>query len=310
MNPASRSEAHRPRALITGLRGFTGRYLAAELTSAGYEVYGIDRGAPDATPGIASVDLCDRQGLIAAVSEIRPDVVAHLAAIAFVAHGDAEAMYRINIVGTRNLLEAVSACPSAPRAVLLASSANVYGNAEGEFLSEETPTVPANDYGVSKLAMEHMAALWRPRLPITIVRPFNYTGVGQHLNFLLPKIVSHFARRCPGIELGNLDVARDFSDVRDVAGMYRRLLQAAPAGETLNVCSSQVYSLAQVLDMMAEIAGYRIDVTVNPAFVRASEVKRLSGSAARLHGIIGDVPRIDLSSTLRWMYEAAVSAHE
>ena len=305
MNVASHSDDRRPRALITGLRGFTGRYVAAELASAGYRVFGIDRGAADAAEDVFSVDLCDRQGLAEVVREVQPTVVAHLAAIAFVAHGDAEAMYRINVVGSRNLLEALAATSSRPRAVLVASSANVYGNAEGEFLDESTPFNPANDYAVSKLAMEHMAALWRDQLPITIMRPFNYTGVGQDRNFLLPKIVSHFARGCEEIELGNLDVARDFSDVRDVARMYRKVLELAPAGQTFNVCSSRVYSLQQVIDMMAEIAGYRIKVRVNPAFVRANEVKRLSGSCARLTGLIGEMPRIELADTLAWMYHAA-----
>jgi len=307
MNAASRSEGERSRALITGLRGFTGRYVAAELQAAGYRVFGIDQGEETIGEGIFSADLCDRAAIADVVREVKPAVVAHLAAIAFVAHGDAEAMYRINILGSRNLLEALAACPTKPRCVLLASSANVYGNAEGEFLDEATPSAPANDYGVSKLAMEHMAALWQGQLPITVTRPFNYTGVGQHGNFLLPKIVSHFARGCTEIELGNLDVARDFSDVRDVAAMYRRLLEVAPSGETLNVCSSHVYTLAQVLEMMADIAGYRIKVNVNPAFVRANEVKRLSGSAARLTRLIGEMPRIKLAETLQWMYRAELS---
>ncbi|MFZ6649805.1 GDP-mannose 4,6-dehydratase, partial [Undibacterium sp. TJN25] len=106
-----------------------------------------------------------------AVHDIQPDVVAHLAAISFVAHGDADAIYRTNVVGTRNLLDALASLPTKPRAVLLASSANIYGNTNTGILAETEPAQPANDYGVSKLAMEHVARLWMDQLPITITRP-------------------------------------------------------------------------------------------------------------------------------------------
>jgi len=228
----------------------------------------------------------------------------HLAAIAFVAHNDADQMYRVNVVGTRNLLEALAAGAHKPSSVLLPSSANIYGNADVAVIDESVAPNPANDYAVSKLAMEYMARLWMDKLPITIARPFNYTGVGQAENFLLPKIVSHFRKEARRIELGNLAIARDFSDVRMVARSYRRLLAAAPAGEAFNVCSGQPHSLESLIDMMSEIAGYRIEVHVNPAFVRANEVLTLTGSNARLAGVIGKVEPTPLLDTLRWMYTA------
>ena len=292
------------RALVTGIDGFTGRYLEAELLAAGYRVFGTVRDGEAAGEDLHAVDLCDRLRLMEVVADVRPDVVAHLAAISFVAHGDAESIYRVNVVGTRNLLEALSALDERPAAVLLASSANVYGNAPLEVIDESVPPAPANDYAVSKLAMEYLARLWMDRLPIMMTRPFNYTGVGQTPNFLVPKIVSHFQARRPLIELGNTDVARDFSDVRVVAAVYRRLLELAPAGEVFNVCSGKAYTLADVLRIMAEIAGYSIEVRVNPAFVRANEVKRLLGAAAKLERAIGPLPAIPLEETLQWMYEA------
>jgi nucleoside-diphosphate-sugar epimerase len=207
-------------------------------------------------------------------------------------------------VGTRNLLEALAVEAPNVECVLLASSANVYGNATEGVLDESAPLNPTNDYAVSKVAMEYMAHLWFDRLPIVIARPFNYTGIGQSNEFLLPKIVGHFQRGTKQIELGNLDVFRDFSDVRAVANAYRRLVQACPAGKTVNVCSSNSHSLREVLEIVEKIAGYKIEVKVNPSFVRANEVRSLLGSAERLRSLIGEWSSPPLAETLEWMYRS------
>jgi nucleoside-diphosphate-sugar epimerase len=138
-----------------------------------------------------------------------------------------------------------------------------------------------------------------------VVRPFNYTGVGQAESFLIPKIVNHVRRRVPLIELGNLEVARDFSDVRTVVQCYQLLLEArAAVGQTFNVCSGRAWTLNEVLDMVREISGHSFEVRVNPAFVRQNEVKLLVGSTAKLEAAIGAQPAIALDDTLRWMLEA------
>ena len=299
----SRSEPMR--ILITGVTGFTGRYVAAEFVGAGYDVAGLVHPAAEAVvPGVDvhAADLLDRDGLRSLVGALDVDAVLHLAAISFVGHGDVDELYRTNVVGTRNLLEALAGAPRSPRIVVLASSANIYGNAAVEPIHEDVPPAPANDYAVSKLAMENMAGLWADRLSIAITRPFNYTGVGQHPRFVIPKIVDHFRRGERKIELGNTGVWREFGDVRTVARYYRRLVEVAPAGATLNLCSGVAYSLAEVLEMMASIAGYEIEVQVNPAFVRASEVVRLVGSRRRLIDTLGAQPVIPLAETVEWMY--------
>ncbi|MCF5505553.1 NAD-dependent epimerase/dehydratase family protein, partial [Pseudomonas syringae] len=160
------------RALITGINGFTGRFMATELAAQGCEVLGVGS-QPSDSPGYYQVDLADVAGLRKLLADTQPDIVVHLAALAFVGHGAAEAFYQVNLIGTRNLLEAIDACGKVPDCVLLASSANVYGNASSGMLDETTPPAPANDYAVSKLAMEYMASLWHTRLPIVTARPFN-----------------------------------------------------------------------------------------------------------------------------------------
>ncbi|SHE23497.1 GDP-mannose 4,6-dehydratase [methanotrophic endosymbiont of Bathymodiolus puteoserpentis (Logatchev)] len=288
------------RALITGLNGFTGQYLASELSDAGYAVYGTGAGTSN-LPRYFQVDLLDKQGLANVVREVQPSVVVHLAAIAFIGHGTADDFYQVNLIGTRNLLEALTLHEKGLDAVLLASSANIYGNSTEGILAENTLPNPANDYAVSKLAMEYMAKLWMDKLPIFIVRPFNYTGVGQTENFLLPKIVAHFRRRAPHIELGNLDVWRDFSDVRVVAQLYRQLLEVKPLGLTVNICSGKTHSLRDVLAMAETISGHKMEVRINSAFVRANEVKTLCGDTARLRSLVGEWDMPSLEETLRWM---------
>ena len=295
--------------LITGADGFTGGYVAHDLAARGYRVIGLTRRDMPAADfphcaGLYSADLMDQPALEAIVSETRPDAVMHLAAISFVAHGDADAIYTTNLIGTRHLLEALKRTHR-PESVLLASSANVYGNATPGAISESAVLAPANDYAVSKVAMEYMAGLYRDSLPLIVTRPFNYTGVGQGENFLLPKIVSHIRRRAETIELGNIDVARDFSDVRMVAEAYRRLIEnPAASGQTVNICSGRAYTLKEVIRMACDIAGHEIEVRVNPAFVRANEVRVLQGDRRRLEALATDLPAYDLGDTLRWMIEA------
>lgn len=291
------------RVLITGSRGFTGLYMAEEMKAAGYQVLGLGS-QPSSEPGYAQVDLLDAAALNRVIQSYQPEIVVHLAALAFVGHGNANAFYQVNLQGTRNLLESLAVGNRKPEAVLLASSANVYGNASAGVLDERTLPQPANDYAVSKLAMEYMASLWSNQLPLIITRPFNYTGLGQADNFLLPKIVAHFRRRSPNIELGNVDVWRDFSDVRSVVYAYRRLIEVGAYGQTVNVCSGHTHSLREAIDICAAITGHSLEIRTNPAFVRANEVKTLCGDASRLKELLGEWSTPPLEETLRWMLES------
>lgn len=254
-----------------------------------------------ASPGF---DLKEPESLATAFAASEPDAVIHLAAISFVGHSDPADFYRVNTIGTVNLLEALVRARVPVRKVVVASSANVYGNAHVSPLDETSTPAPVNHYACSKLAMEHLVSQWFGSLPIVIARPFNYTGRGQGAQFLVPKIVGHFTRREPVLELGNIDVARDFTDVRDVAGLYTDLLFSAAQSETVNICSGRAYSLQWIVDTCSAITGHELEVRINPAFVRADEIKSLVGSTARLDGL-ALLPRRELVETLRWMISAA-----
>jgi len=289
---ASRSDAGR--VLLTGCSGFTGHYVAERLAASGFEVF-------DPEEGGRVFDLAQPTTLPSVIAEARPDYVIHLAALSFVALEDSTGFYRVNTVGTTNLLDALLADRRPLRRVILASSANVYGNATDDPITEGTAPAPVNHYAASKLAMEHMAATYADRLPLTITRPFNYTGAGQARHFLIPKLVSHFAERRPVIELGNLDVVRDFSDVRAVAEAYARLLTADAPPQVVNLCSGVGRSLRGLLEDLAKLSGHRLDIHVNPAFVRANEVHRLVGCTTTLRSTVGELPHQDFRETLAWM---------
>ena len=291
------------RVLITGIEGFTGRYVRKEFQNSGWEVYGFG-GSEKQKENYFKANLLDIESLKNVVKEVKPHAVVHLAGIAYAAHLHAIDFYNIHVLGTLNFLSVLEEHGENIEKVLLASSANVYGNTEAGVFSESAPLKPFNDYGVSKLAMEYMAWLWREKLPIVIARPFNYSGVGQTQNFLLPKLVWHFQQKKSEVLLGNIDVARDFSDVRSVAYAYRRLIETPGSKGAVNVCSGQAFTIRQVLGVLQDLAGYSIEIKVNQSLIREGEVRILYGSHERLSGLIGGYLPPPLNETLHWMLEA------
>jgi nucleoside-diphosphate-sugar epimerase len=285
------------RILLTGADGFTGRPFAELGHAAGHDVIPLH------------ANLTDHAAVQAEVLAAAPDAVVHLAAISFVGHADDAAFYAVNVVGTTNLLAALTRLPHPPSRVLLASSANIYGNCDASPITEQQLPAPLNHYAMSKLAMEYMARTYADRLPLVIARPFNYTGPGQAVNFVIPKLVDHFARRASSIELGNLHVEREFNDVQMVCSTYLQLLQYGEPSETYNVCSGQPYTLQRVIDTLTHITGHQIQVEVKPAFVRANEVHRLCGSPDKLLAVLAargsTLLSPSLESTLRAMLAAA-----
>lgn len=277
-------------ALLTGTSGFTGRLMEAKLIARGIRVISLKS------------DLTDKDAVCQEVSDISPDWVVHLAALSFVGDANLEAFYRVNVFGTLNLLDALGALKKPPTRILIASSANIYGVPNCEVIDEHVVPTPVNHYACSKLAMEHMVQPWFERLPIVITRPFNYTGVGQDERFLIPKIVGHFVRNSPDIELGNIDISRDFSDVRDVVLAYLNLLESSICGVKVNICSGRVTSLRDIIKEMNRLAGYTINVRVNPHFVRANEIPILRGDNQLLSSLIGFVPSIPIEETLQHLF--------
>lgn len=278
------------RVAVTGGSGFTGRFVVEALKSRGLDYLLLD------------ADLCDRAAVDRAVKENDFDCVLHLAARAFVDASDWTSFYTVNQIGTFNLVDAVASHRPGARCII-SSSAQVYGPGAEGLIAEDAPPRPSNHYAISKMGMEQGAALWRDRLQIVVTRPFNYTGVGQGTQYLIPKIVDHYRRKADVIELGNTWVKRDFGDVRSVADVYGGLLLADNPPQVVNISTGVVWSIDEILTILNRISGHSIEVRVNPAFARANDVPVLGGDATRLKNALPLWSPHDLADTLEWMYQ-------
>jgi nucleoside-diphosphate-sugar epimerase len=297
----SRSE----RVLVTGGTGFTGRLLLELLRENGYEVVSLGHDAIETDA--FNVDLCDFSRLVAILSEVRPAVIIHLAGVAAPSHGKIDEIYKANVVGTANLFSSLVATKLRPRLVVIASSAQVYatGNKDSP-LREDSPLAPRSHYAVSKRATEEIAGLYSDHFHVIIARPFNYTGPGQSQSFLVPKIVQHYAERRHEIRVGDLDLFRDFSDVRRPVEAYSRLISMSIAPTTVNICSGRTIHLAEIFKTMEEISGHSAKIVVDQSLFRVEEPRLIVGSASYLESLIGLLPNPEFRETLLRMYNSCM----
>lgn len=278
--------------LITGLKGFTGSYLARFLAQKGYQIVGLDA---------ASCDITDSASVDQFIGNISPDYVIHLAGISFVAAKNLSAFYETNVIGTLNVIKALAKQKKILKRILVASSAAVYGHVDHKATEESIPA-PLNHYGCSKLAMEHLLKPWCKQLPITIVRPFNYTGVGHSTHFLVPKIVMHYAQRENSILLGNLNITREVNDINFAVECYYRLMVTKDCdGEIFNLSGGVGYQLKDLLDCLKTITGHQIEVRQDPTLMRFDEVQKLVGSGDKLTSVIGDIKKPSLKEIFHEM---------
>ena len=310
------------RYFVTGIGGFAGTHLAAHLLAAGHEVGGSVR-ERRAYPGLdalaarhpgfaagalAVVDVAEPDALRPALAAFRPDGVFHLAGIAFVprAAADPARALAVNALGSRHVLAAVHATTPAAR-VLVVGSADVYGAAAlaGDPVAESSPLQPVSVYGLSKAAAD-MAAFqlgWETGLAVIRARAFNHTGPGQSADF----VCSDFARQVARIErgaappvlrVGNLESARDFSDVRDVVHGYAVLMERGTPGEAYNLCAGEAVPVATIVEHLRAEVRVPFEVIEESGRVRRSEIRRVVGDPTRARAL-GWTPRIPLRQTLR-----------
>ncbi len=305
------------RVWITGIGGFVGRHLAAELAAHGHAVEGFDRAAPAGLAAPVRVgELTRADDVRAAVEEARPEACVHLAGVASVgaAARDPAACFDVNVRGTLHALEALRAAAPACRTLVI-STAHVYGDPPGAApLDEDTPFRPGSLYALTK-AMADEAARYYARahgLPVMVARPVNHIGPGQSAEYVVGAFAARlaaFARRGGPAELrvGNLDSRRDFMDVRDTVRAYRLLLERGRAGQAYNLASGRSERIGTLLDRLCALAGAQPSRVTDPALFRPTDAT----PALALDRILADTGwrcEIPLEQTLREIYAAARSA--
>ncbi len=295
--------------LITGASGFVGPHLARVLAARGARVVGLAAAAAPAGLTLAAwhtTDVLDREALARAIAASRPDAVVHLAGQSSAARSFEQPVetFRLNVTGTWNLLEGVR--EHAPRArTLIVGSGEVYGPlAEGARAAEDAPFNPVSPYGLSKAAADALAELHARAHGLDVVRTrsFGHTGPGQESRFVVPS----FARQIAAIErgaepvlrVGNLEVSRDLTDVRDIVRAYVLLLERGKPGEAYNVCRGVTVRLADMVRMLAGRSRVPVRIEVDPARVRAADVAWLAGDPAKLERDTGWRAEIAFERTL------------
>jgi GDP-6-deoxy-D-talose 4-dehydrogenase len=269
---------------ITGITGFIGAELAYQMSSSGHTVTGSSFSA-----NLGQYFQCDIRKLadiMAAIRQAQPDIVVHAAALSSVTLGRTMDYYESNVLGTENVIAAVNALGGRRRLIFI-STAGVYGNQPVDVLSEDLQPLPLSHYGMSKLVCERMLANAATAHNITIVRPFNIVGPGQNKNFIVPKLVQHFAEEKPSIRLGNLDPIRDYIDVKTCCEAIAQLVFNTKAhNETVNLCAGTGTSVRELIKMMHGLTGHNIQIVEAPEFIRGTEVWKLLGSTIKLNGLL------------------------
>jgi len=270
-----------------GSNGFMGRWLVAHLRALGDQVE---------APSRAIVRMSDAAAVRDAIAAAKPDIIINLAGISSVTHEDAAALYETNLLGHLRVLQAA---PAGAR-VYLASTANVYGQGAGQAFSEADQPAPRNHYAVSKLGAEQLHPLYADTLTLSAARPFNCIGRGQKTSLVISKLVDAFRRRVPEIELGNLAVARDFIDIRDVCSMWENLLAAEAPPPVVNFGNGEAVPLPDIIALLERLSGHQPQITSSQALVRSADLT-YQRADNRLIASLGYQRRYALEETLSWM---------
>lgn len=309
------------RILVTGADGFVGQHVLAGLLDRRHDVVGGITGdepalttlspAPAERVQWVSFDLRDEHSVRSLVDRARPDAVLHLAGITSVSQSwsDPGRTFEVNVQGATHLLLALRALPAGEsrRPIVLVGSGEAYGQngTEEDPLTEDVPLRPLSPYAASKAAQEMLGwAMGRATgLRLVHTRSFQQMGPGQRAAFVTVDWATQLlavrdGRQDPVLHVGNIDVVRDFLDVRDAADAYIRLLEDDRAEGVFNVCSGRGVSLHSLLQALQSATGVEVDVQVDPERLRPADLSSFVGDPSRLAAAVDWQPRRPLDRTL------------
>lgn len=288
--------------LVTGSNGFTGKNFCNLVTQTKYDIIKLKS------------NITDYLSLKSEIYQIKPDYVLHLAAISNLVHEKVIDYYNINLLGTENLLKALIESGHQIKKIIIPSSASVYGNSNYHKIKEDSQLNPTNHYSISKLNIELLAKTYYSKLPIIITRPFNYTGLGQSPDFLVPKLinnaVTHNTNGMVNIKLGNINVEREFNDVENVCKYYLLLMEYGCIHETYNICSGLAYKLTDVINTIENLLNVKFNIMIDQKLVRTNEVIRLCGDPSKLNNLIGKNEIIFENQSLELVLQKIISKIE
>ncbi len=301
------------KALIFGIGGFVGRYLARELMDHGYKVYGSDIQVNDKLQSgveFCRADFLEEDSVRNIVKKIAPDVIVNLAAVSSVGLSwrIPQATMNVNVTGTLNIMEAARGCEAVPKLLFIGSSEEYM--VSDQPIHESIPLDANNPYGISKLAQEKFVEIYRQQyhMQIYYVRPFNHTGIGQKESFVLPNFCRQTAEieksGKPGIiRVGNLAAERDFSDVRDIVRAYRMILESGNCGNVYNIGSGKAYSLEKILKYIISLSTQKVSIEVDSQRFRPIDTPRVCCDYHRIEKELGWKPEYSIFDTLKEMFE-------
>lgn len=303
MPPRKNEHSHGRKAMVVGASGFVGKHLSQRLGSTGWTLHGFDRDSASISDFRTTTgDLFDRSFLARTLTELQPSVIFHLAGI--LKSNQPEDLYRVHVLGTEALCDAVLAAGIKPL-IVIASSSAVYGAGHGSKpISEGFKPRPATHYAISKLAQEMIALRYYQwsDLPVIIVRAFNIIGPGQPASLAC----SAFAQQIAMAELhgndfitvGDLSAQRDFVDVRDVASAYEKAALFGRPGQIYNVCSGRAVSIRKCLEVLMKLTPRSLRVFPDPHRTQNLDVSVQIGNAERFRKVSGWQPVVSLQSAL------------
>lgn len=299
--------------LIFGVSGFAGRYLAEEFHTHGYDVIGSDLFRSDSVPDhvdFYGCDLLDGANVEDIISKVKPTHIVNLAAISSVGLSwkIPQKTVAVNVEGTINILEAARKCSEPPKILLIGSSEEY--EISDKPLNENAPLNANNPYGISKMMQEQFSDIYRKRFGMKIyhVRSFNHTGIGQPDSFVIPSWCRQVAEismsgKCGVMRVGNLDVMRDFSDVRDVVCAYRMVIESDDYETVYNIGSGKAILLRELLNYIVSLSEHPIEIQTDPELFRPADNPFICCDNGLIFEKLGWKPEFNIFETVKVIYE-------